>query len=181
MQFEKCLTCPDIRGHKCAGPNFMAMPTKDLIEWICAFQKIYGITNAQLAATSGVPKGTIDGMKYRSDVRHDTIYLILKALIELAGGVWGGESCSAIHCEDSKAKETMAQQQEDIIRLEKENRTLSETIATIKDTTAFIKEQIKVRNRMIAFLAGLLTVAVSVIIGSLVIDLLNPNVGFFWR
>lgn len=95
MQFEKCLTCPSIKGQQCAGPNFMTVPTKDAIEWMLAFQKLNGITNARWADASKVPKGTIDGLKKREDIRHDTLYPLLKALIELDGGVWGGESCPA--------------------------------------------------------------------------------------
>ncbi len=95
MQFEKCLSCPLIKGKQCAGPNFMTVPTKDAIEWMLAFQKLNGITNARWAEASNVPKGTIDGLKKREDIRHDTLYPLLKALIELAGGVWGGASCPA--------------------------------------------------------------------------------------
>lgn len=95
MRFEKCLTCPSIKGRQCAGPNFMTAPTKEVVEWMLAFQKLNGITSTQWAAASGVPKGTIDGLKNRADVRHDTLYPLIKALIELAGGVWGGESCPA--------------------------------------------------------------------------------------
>ena len=95
MKFEKCLTCPSIKGKTCAGPNFMTATTKEVIEWIVAYKKLNGITVNQLAAASGVPKGTIDGMKNRCDIRHDTLYPIIKALIEMTGGVWGGESCPA--------------------------------------------------------------------------------------
>ena len=95
MRFEKCLTCPSIKGKTCAGPNFMTATTKEVVEWVLAFQKLNGITNAQIATASGVPKGTVDGLKNRTDVRHDTLYPIIKAVIELAGGVWGGESCPA--------------------------------------------------------------------------------------
>ncbi len=93
MRFEKCLTCPSIKGKQCAGPNFMTATTKEAIEWMLAFQKLNGITNARWAEASSVPKGTIDGLKKREDIRHDTLYPLLKALVELAGGVWGGESC----------------------------------------------------------------------------------------
>ena len=95
MQFEKCLTCPAIKEQRCAGPNFMSMPTKDVVEWMFAYMKLNHITNAQLAAVSLVPKGTIDGIKRRADIKHDTIYPLLKALIEMTGGKWGGEPCVA--------------------------------------------------------------------------------------
>ena len=95
MRFEKCLTCPSIKGKTCAGPNFMTASTREVVEWIIAYQKLNGITNLRLAEASGVPKGTVDGLKKRADIRHDTLYPLIKALIEMTGGVWGGESCPA--------------------------------------------------------------------------------------
>ena len=95
MRFEKCLTCPSIKGRTCAGPNFSTATSRETVEWMLAYQKLNGITNAQWALASGVPKGTIDGLKKREDVRHDTLYPLMKALVELTGGIWGGESCPA--------------------------------------------------------------------------------------
>ena len=121
MPFDKCLHCDAIREAKCGGPNFMAMSTKGVIEWAIKYQKINGISNAQLAEWSGIPKGTIDGLKYRDDVRHDTIYRILQALIEGVGGKWGGEPC-AVHPEsDARTKDTLE-------HLKRENKFLQETI-----------------------------------------------------
>lgn len=93
MQFEKCLTCPAIKEKICSGPKFMRASTKNVVEWLFAYMKLNGITNARLAETSGVPKGTIDGLKKREDIRHETLYPLLKAAIELSGGVWDGEHC----------------------------------------------------------------------------------------
>ena len=93
MQFEKCLTCPLIKEKQCTGPKFMRAPAKDIVAWLFAYMKLHGITNAMLAAASGVPKGTIDGLKNRVDVRHETFVPLLKAAIELTGGGWDGEAC----------------------------------------------------------------------------------------
>ena len=95
MQFEKCLTCPSIKEKLCSGPKFMRASTKNVVEWLFAYMKLNGITNSQLAVASGVPKGTIDGLKKREDIRHETLYPLLKAAIELTGGVWDGEHCLA--------------------------------------------------------------------------------------
>ena len=132
MQFEKCLTCPSIKGKQCAGPNFMTAPTKEIVEWIIAFQKLNGITNAQLAAASGVPKGTIDGFKKRDDIRHDTLYPLIRALIELAGGVWGGETCPvAIHVSSELRQESLRLTQE----LKRAQESLEHKNRTIKERT----------------------------------------------
>ena len=121
MPFNKCLQCDAIREGKCGGPNFMAMSTKEVVEWIIKYQKINGISNAQLAEWSGIPRGTIDGLRYHDDVRHDTIYRVLQALIEGVGGKWGGEPC-AIHPEsDARTKDTLE-------HLKRENKFLQETV-----------------------------------------------------
>lgn len=124
MRFERCLTCPLIVEKRCSGPKFMRSPTKDIVEWIFSFSKQHGITNARLAEYSGVPKGTIDGLKKREDVRHETLYPLLKATIELVGGVWDLESCPADICDNSeklrleqelkRAKNLLAQRSRDI-------------------------------------------------------------------
>jgi hypothetical protein len=148
MQFEKCLTCPSIKGKQCAGPNFMTAPTKEVVEWVIAFQKLNGITNAQLAERSGIPKGTIDGLKTRSDVRHDTLYPLIKALIELAGGVWGGESCPA-------AVSGASEQQHENLRLTQE---LERAKEALEHSARSIKERTMVINGLFALCAGLIVV-----------------------
>ena len=93
MHFEKCLTCPAIQKNQCSGPKFMRAPSKEIVEWLFAYMKLHGITNAHLAEVSGIPKGTIDGLKKREDVRHETMLPLLKTAIELTGGSWEGNAC----------------------------------------------------------------------------------------
>ena len=145
MRFEKCLTCPSIKGKQCAGPNFMTATTREIIEWIIAFQKLNGITNARLAEASCVPKGTIDGLKNRADVRHDTLFPIIKALIKLVGGVWGGESCPA-------AVSDASEQQRENLRLTQE---LERTKSLLERYTRDVKERTKALMCMFGICAGL--------------------------
>lgn len=119
MQFEKCLTCPSIKEKGCSGPKFMRASTKSVVEWLFAYMKLNGITNTRLAAASGVPKGTIDGLKKREDIRHETLYPLLKAAIELTGGVWEGEHCPGaenqmLTQELEQAKNLLAQRDREI-------------------------------------------------------------------
>ena len=157
MQFEKCLHCNAIQEKKCAGPNFMAMSTKELVEWAIKYQKQNGITNTQLAEWSGIPKGTIDGMKYREDVRHDTIYRILKALIEGVGGQWGGEPCHTQPEGDMHLKETVE-------CLKQENTFL-------KDNVLFEQAQVKRKNRAIVSLTITLAVTICGLLISLFVNI----------
>ena len=132
MQFEKCLTCPSIREKQCTGPKFMRASTKNVVEWLFAYMKLNGITNSQLAAASGVPKGTVDGLKKREDIRHETLYPLLKAAIELTGGVWDGEHCPAT-----------------------ENQMLVQELEQTKNLLKKYEREIKERTRAIYALFGL--------------------------
>ena len=145
MKFEKCLTCPSIKGKTCAGPNFMTATTKEIIEWVIAYKKLNGITVGQLAAASGVPKGTLDGLKNRSDIRHETLYPIIKALIEMTGGVWGGESCPA-------AVSGASEQQQENLRLTQE---LERTNSLLEKRAREIKERTKAIYALFALCSGL--------------------------
>ena len=153
MLFEKCLRCPAIQEKKCAGPNFMAMSTKELFDWGTKYQKIHGITNAQLAEWSGIPKGTIDGIKYRDDVRHETIYRILKALIQGVGGQWGGEPCAIQPESNEHLKDCNNQLKEHNEQLKKENEFLKETIA---------HERKHIKHKNCAILSLTITLAVTI-------------------
>lgn len=148
MQFEKCLTCPSIKGKQCAGPNFMTATTKENIEWMLAYQKLNGITNAQWADKSGVPKGTIDGLKKRDDIRHDTLYPLIKALIEMTGGVWGGASCPA-------AVSGASEQQKENLRLTQE---LERTKGLLEQRTNEKKDRTRAVYALFGLCVGLVIV-----------------------
>ena len=111
-----------------------------------AFQKLNGITNTQWAEKSGVPKGTIDGLKNRTDVRHDTIYPLIKALIELAGGVWGGESCPV-------AVSVSSEQRQEILRLTEE---LERAKEASERNARDVKERTRAIYALFALCAGLI-------------------------
>ena len=155
MRFEKCLTCPSIKGKQCAGPNFMTAPTKEIVEWMITFQKLNGITNLQWAEKSGIPKGTIDGLKHRSDVRHDTVYPLIKALIELAGGVWGGESCPV-------AMDISSEQRQEVLRLTQE---LESTKALLAQTAREKKERTRAIYALFGLCAGLVALSLLLFLG----------------
>ena len=123
----------------------MTATTKEIIEWVIAYKKLNGITVGQLAAASGVPKGTLDGLKNRSDIRHETLYPIIKALIEMTGGVWGGESCPA-------AVSGASEQQQENLRLTQE---LERTNSLLEKRAREIKERTKAIYALFALCSGL--------------------------
>lgn len=137
MRFEKCLACPLIEEKRCSGPKFMRAPAKNIVEWLFAFTKLHGITNARLSDASGVPKGTIDGLKKREDIRHETLFPLLKTAIEMVGGVWDLESCPADICDNS------------------ENLLLLQELEVAKDLLEKRDQEIKERTKAIYALFGL--------------------------
>ena len=143
MQFENCLSCPLIQEQRCSGPKFMRAPTKDLVEWLFAYLKLHGITNAQLAVASNVPKGTIDGLKNRTDVRHETFLPLLKAAIEMTGGVWDLASCPLAHADNNT------------VELRQEVIRLTEELKREKDVHALSTRLVKERTRAVYALFGL--------------------------
>lgn len=173
MQFAKCLTCPDIKGRKCAGPNYMAMSSRELVEWITEYQRINKITNAQLAQASDIPKGTIDGLKYRVDVRHDTIYRLLKALIELSGGVWGGEPCSAASADVLAQVETIRALEDENARFSQDLERSQQAALQMETEVQRVKTRVQRLSLVCAGLAGLTFLL-------LITDWLFPGVGFIW-
>ena len=156
MLFEKCLTCPAIKEKRCSGPKFMRAPTKDLVEWLSRYQKMNGITNAQLAAASGIPKGTIDGLKSRADVRHETFYPLLKAVIEMTGGVWDAETCPL-----DPDNENPSENRQEVNQLAQELEQMEKRLAR-RDRT--IKERTRAIYALFALCAGLIVVLLLLIL-----------------
>ena len=130
-----------------------------------------------LADMSGTPKGTIDRLLSgnNTDFKFETIRPIIKALV---GGKFEGNPCPDPH--DPQADET-------IKHLEEENAKLKETIAELKELKAekkeeieFLKSEVKTKRGYIRILAFFLAIAMTVILGALVIDYMYSHVGFFW-
>lgn len=168
--YNECLSCPKL-GITCDGPNFVAMSAHDLLEW-CKLRKAkLGLTNAKLADLSGVPKGTIDRLlsSDHSDFKFETVRPILKILV---GGSFDGNPCPAPDDrQDEHLADIIAQQKETIRLLEEEHTQMLE----------FFKGQHANNRKLIIVLAIFLILTLLIIIAALVIDRLNPDVGFFWR
>ena len=156
MYNEKCFTCERIKEGRCSGPKFMAMTSKELVDWTLKYQKANGISNAQLAQWSDVPKSTIDGMKYRDDIRHDTIYHILKALLEGVGGKLGDNPCMLEWEDDENSEEKIAH--------------MNEEIQSLKNVIALMEKQVKVQNRITTVLGVLLSTSVLALIAALILS-----------
>lgn len=91
IRYGKCVRCPDI-GVTCDGPNFAAMTMEQIVLWCIARKNFLGLTNQNIATQAGLALGTV-GCFFsgtHSDIRMDTLRLILKVLI---GGNYTGRPC----------------------------------------------------------------------------------------
>lgn len=201
-----CVTCPKL-GKVCRGPDFFSMSPQEVLAWLKAYKKHKGITNAKLAEMSGMAQGTIDSLFANShaDFKYSTILPIIRALI----GTPEGDACTD-HSGSAEAKEKIRQLEADILHKDETIRHYEDQIASMKtlvtNTNArhtkqteelramlkdqserhaqsqdFLRDQIKNRNTAVKILAIAAGLGWGLIIAALVIDKLNPHLGFFWR
>lgn len=188
--YSECVRCQKL-GASCDGPNFVAMPPQELITWCKERKKHLGLTNAKLAEMTNTPQGTIDSLLSNShpDFKFGTIRPLLQVLI---GGQWLGDPCAdptgAASAESiARIKELEAEikwRDDKIAHFAEEIKSMqtliTNTNARHTHSQEFMREQIRSKNKTIAVLGTLLGICLLVIIAALVIDRLNPNIGFFW-
>lgn len=193
--YSKCISCPKL-GFSCEGPNFVAMSATELLEW-CKLRKAkLGLSNAKLAEQSGLPKGTIDRLfaGEHFDFRFETIRPMIRVLV---GGTWNGDSCPDPEPETERAdaealkklSEENAKIRDYIDHMEQKHQAeLENWKEEAQRKIDFLKEQLKIsqatekaRRKTVAILGVTLVITLVVIIAALIIDRLNPDVGFFWR
>ena len=178
MQHQKCLSCERL-GTSCNCMSFVKMSPVELIEWCKAMKQKKGLTNEGLANLSGVPLGTVNRFLTSKNIRfhYDTAQSILNALVS---GEWSEDNC--LNIQDMGE---LTEHNKDIVsRLETERDFLKQEVADIRaqaqNEIKLLLPLLKFRKNTIVVLGSLLGIALSLIIGALIIDSLNPNVGFFW-
>ena len=174
--YLECLSCPKLGTH-CDGPNFVAMTSKQLLEWCKERKKRLGLSNARLAELSGMPKGTIDRLfaDIDCDFKYETVRPLVKALV---GGDWSGNPCPN---PDDHTEEKLHE-------YEDENKKLREYVIEhehqyhedIADIRHDYMDRIKGLRFAVIVLSILLGVTLAAIMTFLIVDLLNPDIGFFW-
>lgn len=180
--YKECITCHKL-GTECDGANLIALPSKDLIEW-CKLRKAHlKMSNAKIAELANVPKGTVDRI-FAADGEVDFRYESIRPLVQaLLGGAFDGNPCPDPDLNE-QAAETIKRLEEDNQRLRKlYYKTLDDHRDDIDAERAaedFLMKQIKQKDRKILVLTILLAILLSAIIIALIVDVLNPDVGFFW-
>ena len=191
--YLECVSCPKL-GETCDGPNFYAMTPTQLIAWCKERKKFRGLTNEKIADMCQMPKGTVDSLlsNKHPDFKFGTIAPILKVL---TGGDWTGAPCPGASDEQqaeikelrekiNKLEAGIEWRDEKIGLLKKDNEDLRTLIANTNARHAksqdFLRDQIRYRNKAIAIMGAVLGVAIAVIIGALIIDRMNSDIGFIW-
>lgn len=187
---KDCSHC-DHLGRDCPK-KLMMLPLDEIIDWCLYIMMRYKITHEKIAQLSGVPKGTIDRIlsKQSEDCRYSTIHAIVCALFEFLG-------ISSV-CLDEVAAETVAQADEakhQMVDYEKEcqglrnqveelvlqrnflSKQISKKDDTIDDQSNTIREQ----RRLLKITTVLLGLSAALIFIALLMDRLNPHLGFIWR
>ena len=201
--YNQCIICENL-GVSCDGPNMAAMTMERFCEWCKLRKEQLGWSNAKLAEVSGCSKGTIDRLVsgLATGINAETKSRIACALIyqkpyEVS---WGKYPCTLALQSDSSANlAEMDGLRSQVALMEKQLHQQSENDRTkiehLKEENEFYKSQmitkdkqledrawfIKRKDRMIVILAILLGISVFLIFAGLIVDRLNPNVGFFWR
>ena len=190
--YNRCIDCRYI-GKRCDGPDFLAMEIPRLCEW-ARLRKAYLTsqdkkwTNNYIAEQADISRATADRFFAGDidDLKFTTASRILKVLVN---GTWGQYPCAlAAEASDDKS-------------LAMECTHLKELLNEEKAKTKFLKEQVEFKEQQmrhkdgvmnargdfatkqakdIRILSVLLGLCVVIIIGSLIVDLLNPSVGYFW-
>lgn len=191
MKYEKCLTCHEL-GKTCDGPNFLAMDASELGKW-CNEKRKHdpNLTYDKVATQTGISKSTVFSFLNgeHEDFRFSTIRPIVKLITD---GNWDDNPCGNITNSEKAQYEEHIHQLETEIKwrddkiehLTNNNNALQTLVINTnkrnEESQGFLRNQIKNKNKVIIILSILLAIFVFMIIGALVVDKLNPDMGFFW-
>lgn len=139
---EKCNNCP--RPSKACISFLMTLSTREMLEWCRIWKERLGMSNATLAARSGVPKGTIDrilsltkGELDKTDVKLVTVRPIICALT----------GCTLEELESCEVENKTAN-----AALAEKNRLLTEQLMEAKSVIGIYREQNATYKKQIAAL-----------------------------
>ena len=193
LAYTECISCPD-RDVTCKGPNLSVLDSDSYRAWVLLLMEELGWSHADLADASGVAKSTIDNWLagHAADVRRDTSWRIARALFG------NREVCAPCPLKAPGARELNAKAaayDELKVKYDTLMKDDREKIDHLKEQVAFQKDQLVSKDhlieerkefllrkdRAIGILTAALIFAVLVILGLVITDLLNPDLGFFWR
>lgn len=181
--YDKCIVC-DHLGVVCDGPNFLAMSVDRWCEW-CRMRKEYlGLTNDQIAEAAEVSKVSVTrimALHGSADIRLSTMQAVTRVLV---AGTWGQYPCPLDAVPTSPDCSSL---QSELNNANERYRSARASIDHLKSQVAFNEKQIvekdqalKTNRRTSILLSTMLAVTLLVIFVSLMVDLNNPDFGYFW-
>lgn len=194
---EFCATCTKV-GVSCRGPRLEKMTGEEAIALCKARKAFLHLSNQQIADRAHMSKGTIDGLfaAAHTDFRFETIRPVWNVLF---GGDMPDDACNDLtDSERSAYEEKIRQLEKSVVWHEDKIQDQKETIKDLREKNAalellvknnnarmtkdkeFLQEQIHNKNKVIAILGVIVGVETIAIMTALIIDRLDPNVGFFW-
>lgn len=194
---KKCTTCERL-GRDCPK-KLLLLPLEEMIDWLHYLMAQHKITHETMARISGVPKGTIDRVmaKQSADCRYSTMHAMVCGLFAHLGmsTACADDSNAANSAHTEELERRVEELQHALDDSERERQALQARVADFDEQRAFMRDQIAKKdaridalsniirsNRaVIKVLSVLLCIAVLVIIGALVVDRLNPDLGYIWR
>lgn len=192
--FNACFSCRYFRKG-CSGPNLMAMTPERVYEFfqLCRAQLHY--TYQKTAELSRL--ATITVQRILTGKSKDPGLLSIMALSSVLVGDPTGKYPCPMYNLTTDAEEAIVKYKDAAAKLEHVEKELSDERKKIE----FLKEQVKFKdsqtqakdevirdnysffkrkNSIIVVLAILLGISVATIVAALIVDTLNPNIGFFW-
>lgn len=188
--YESCATCTKV-GVSCRGPRFDRMNADEVITLCKARKAFLHLSNQQIAERANMSKGTIDGLfaAAHTDFRFETIRPVWNVLF---GGNMPDDSCNdltdseraAYEAKIEKLETSVVWHEDKIKDLKEKNASLELLVknnnARATEDKSFLQGQIKSKNTAIVILSISLAVVLLVIIAALIVDRLDPSIGFFW-
>lgn len=193
---NECTTCVNA-GRECL-PFLLSLSSTELLDWCRERKMQIRMTNSDIAGKSGVPLGTVNRVlaSQTTDTRVSTILPIILALLDV-------EQEDVLVCPAHQTTLEGKELAEKLQQLEEENDELKQRVQDIRqhgheDSVAvkqefheridFLREQLhheqetsESRKKAVITLAICLGLTLLLIIVALIIDRLDPNIGFFWR
>lgn len=198
MKYEKCLSCNQL-GANCDGPNLLMLDGVELGQWMNELRKRRpGMTYDRTSAGAGVSKTAVYNFLTGThpDCRLDTVRPVAKLLI---GGDCDDNPCGNVSNSEKAAYEERIHQYEAEIAWRNDkiqhlsdnynslttlvantNKRHDETKQSYENELAFLRKEIKRKNKFMTAMTILFVLAALYIIAMLIIDRLDPSKGYFW-
>lgn len=196
--FNQCFKCEYLRNG-CSGPNLSVMTVERACEFlqICrqqlgySYQKVADLSMLSIITVKRILTGQIK----------DPGFLTMQALSFVLVSDPKGKHPCAMHLVNEETQNAVAARKEAQAALARKDQEFEQLRQNDREKIDFLKQQVgfketqmlekdrllherydflKRKDRTLALLGVMLAVCLLVIIGALVIDKVNPDVGFFW-